>query len=148
MDQVRCIAFGSSRLDITPGRLWQVDQGSPGVRAQATARDIISLTKDSIMASAFSHAFVAAALGSTYARRHMPWHFWALSITCAILPDADVIGFALWAYPTTAPGGHRGMSHSFCFAFVLSLGVVSLFFREQVVFCRGYGGAMSCISLW
>jgi len=47
------------------------------------------------MASAFSHAFVAAALGSAYARHPMPWRFWVLSITCSILPDADVIGFTL-----------------------------------------------------
>ena len=47
------------------------------------------------MASAFSHAFVATAFGSAYARHPMPWHFWVLSMTCAILPDADVIGFAL-----------------------------------------------------
>jgi hypothetical protein len=56
----------------------------------------VSLTrKDSIMASAFSHAFVAVALGSAYARHSMPWHSWVLSITCSILPDADVMGFAV-----------------------------------------------------
>jgi inner membrane protein len=85
------------------------------------------------MASAFSHAFVAAALGSTYARRHMPWHFWGLSISCAILPDADVIGFAM-GVPYNSLWGHRGLSHSLCFALVLSLGVVSLAFREHVAF--------------
>ena len=40
----------------------------------------------------------------------------------------------LWAYPTTALWGHRGLSHSLCFAFVLSLCVVSLAFRERMVF--------------
>jgi hypothetical protein len=32
------------------------------------------------MASAFSHAFVATALGSTYARHHMTWYFWVASL--------------------------------------------------------------------
>jgi len=85
-----------------------------------------------MMASAFSHAFVAAALGSGYARHSMPWYFWALSITCSILPDADVIGFAL-GLPYNSLWGHRGLSHSLCFAFVLSLCVVSLAFRERVI---------------
>ena len=47
------------------------------------------------MVSVFPHAFVATALGNAYARHPMPWYFWALSITCSILPDADVIGFAV-----------------------------------------------------
>jgi inner membrane protein len=85
------------------------------------------------MASAFSHAFVATALGSAYARPPVPWYFWVLSITCSILPDADVIGFAL-GLPYNSLWGHRGLSHSLCFAFVLSLCVVSLAFREGVVF--------------
>ena len=85
------------------------------------------------MASAFSHAFVAAALGSAYARQHMPWHFWALSITCSILPDADVIGFAL-GLPYDSPWGHRGLSHSLCFAFALSLCVGSLAIRKHTAF--------------
>jgi inner membrane protein len=85
------------------------------------------------MASAFSHAFVAVALGSAYAQHHMPWHFWVLSITCSILPDADVIGFAV-GLPYNSLWGHRGLSHSLCFAFVLSLCVVALAFRQYVVF--------------
>jgi hypothetical protein len=74
------------------------------------------------MASALSHAFVATALGSAYARHPMPWYFWGLSITCSILPDADVIGFTL-GIPYNSVWGHRGLSHSLCFALVLSLGV-------------------------
>ena len=85
------------------------------------------------MASTFSHAFVATALGSAYAQHRMPWYFWVLSIACSILPDADVIGFAL-GLPYNSLWGHRGLSHSLCFAFILSLCVVSLAFRERVVF--------------
>ena len=85
------------------------------------------------MASAFSHAFVAVALGSACTRHRMPWHFWALSVTCSILPDADVIGFAL-GVPYNSLWGHRGLSHSLCFAFVLSLCVVSLAYRKHMAF--------------
>ena len=82
------------------------------------------------MASAVSHAFVAVALGSAYARHPMPRHFWLLSVACSILPDADVMGFAL-GVPYSSLWGHRGLSHSLCFAFVLSLCVVSLAFRQH-----------------
>ena len=83
------------------------------------------------MASAFSHAFVSIALGKAYAQHRMPWHFWVLSITCAVVPDADVLGFTL-GVSYSSPWGHRGLSHSLCFAFALSLGVVSLAFRQYV----------------
>jgi inner membrane protein len=86
-----------------------------------------------MMASAFSHAFVAVALGSAYARHPMPWRFWVLSITCSILPDADVIGFTL-GLSYSSLWGHRGLTHSLCFAFVLSLCVVSLALRQHAVF--------------
>jgi inner membrane protein len=116
--------------------LWAANE-SGSAKCQAPAKGIIKLTKDSVMASAFSHTFVAVALGSTYARRHMPWYFWGLSITCAILPDADVIGFAM-GVPYNSLWGHRGLSHSLCFAFVVGLGVVSLAFREYVAFSRAW----------
>ena len=81
------------------------------------------------MASAFSHAFVAVAMGTAYARESMPWKFWALSVLCAVLPDADVISFA-WGVRYESMWGHRGLSHSLCFAFLLSLGVLGLVWRD------------------
>lgn len=72
------------------------------------------------MASAFSHAFVAIALGKAYSLHPMPWRFWVLSVLCAVLPDADVIGFALGVkYGDLL--GHRGLSHSLSVAFVLGV---------------------------
>ena len=81
------------------------------------------------MASAFSHAFVAVALGTAYTKEHMPWQFWVLSVLCALLPDADIIGFS-WGVGYDSLWGHRGLSHSLCFAFLLSLGVVGLVWRD------------------
>lgn len=80
------------------------------------------------MASAFSHALVAVALGKMSTRTAMPWRFWWLSMACAILPDADVVGFA-WSISYASLLGHRGLSHSLCFALLLGLVVVTCAFR-------------------
>lgn len=82
------------------------------------------------MASAISHAFVASALGKVYTQRPMPWRFWVLSIICSVLPDADVIGFAL-GVDYDAVLGHRGLSHSVSFAVVCALVVVCLACRDR-----------------
>src|SRR5215468_7324010 len=74
-----------------------------------------------------THGFVAALLGKSVAAGRMPARFWFLSVLCAILPDADVVGFSLGiGYEDLL--GHRGLSHSLVFAFVLSLIVAFLAF--------------------
>ena len=81
------------------------------------------------MASVFSHAVVALAVGNVSTIRSMPPKFWWLSILCAILPDIDVLGFAFGIdYGDVL--GHRGLTHSLSFAFVLGFVVVRLWFRE------------------
>jgi inner membrane protein len=93
--------------------------------------------KEHMMASAFSHAFVAIALGKAYSQRPMPWRFWVLSVLCAVLPDADVIGFALGVKYTDMLG-HRGLSHSLSFACVLGVSVVRVAFSDVVSFSRAW----------
>jgi inner membrane protein len=79
----------------------------------------------------FSHAVVAVAVGKALATGAMPARFWWLSILCAILPDADVVGF--WAgIPYGSMLGHRGLTHSVTFAALLSLIVVRTGFGEIV----------------
>lgn len=65
------------------------------------------------MASAFTHAFFAAALGTALVpqRRKLI----AAGALSAVLPDADVVAFAL-DIPYSAMLGHRGLSHSLAFA--------------------------------
>ena len=46
------------------------------------------------MASAFTHAFAAVALEKICYRAEHDFRFWTLAIGSAVLPDADVIGFA------------------------------------------------------
>ena len=81
------------------------------------------------MASAFSHAVAAGAIGAAFYRSGWPTRAWILGAACAIAPDADVIGVAL-GVPFRSLLGHRGLSHSFLFAAVLAAAVVALGFRS------------------
>src|SRR5215207_7843556 len=81
------------------------------------------------MASAFTHAFFAAAMGGAYARGRVPARFWVLSALCAVLPDADVLAFA-FGVPYGSMFGHRGFTHSLVFAALLGVAVAAVFFRD------------------
>jgi len=83
------------------------------------------------MASAFSHVAVALTVARfTARRRKLPLRFWVLSALCAVLPDADVIGFAFGIrYGDLL--GHRGLSHALSFALLTGLVVVTLAFRDE-----------------
>ncbi|HEY7189484.1 MAG TPA: metal-dependent hydrolase [Vicinamibacterales bacterium] len=66
------------------------------------------------MPTILSHAVSGLAIGSLY-RSQRPRGFWVWSAVCAMLPDADVISFALGiGYGHLL--GHRGLSHSLAFA--------------------------------
>ncbi|HMH49841.1 MAG TPA: metal-dependent hydrolase [Candidatus Acidoferrum sp.] len=82
------------------------------------------------MASAFSHAIAAAAIGSAFYRRRLPARFWVLGAACSIVPDADVIGVVL-GVPFRSVLGHRGLTHSLVFAAVLAAVVVLVFFARM-----------------
>ena len=91
------------------------------------------------MASAFTHAFAALALGKTCYLTKMGWRFWTLATVSSVLPDLDVIGFAFGInYGDML--GHRGLSHSLTFALVWSLLVVSLGFKSVSRFSMGWWG--------
>src|ERR1044072_1244099 len=81
------------------------------------------------MASAFTHAFFAAAMGGPSVRGPVPARFWVLSILCAVLPDADVLAFG-FGIPYDSMFGHRGFTHSLVFAVLLGVVVVAVFFRD------------------
>jgi len=92
------------------------------------------------MASVFTHAFVAVALGKVYADEDAHARFWFLSAACAVLPDADVLGFA-FGIPYGDTFGHRGFTHSLLFALLIALAVVALCFHEG---SRGRRAALVC----
>jgi len=80
------------------------------------------------VASAFTHAAAALALGTAFRRPGPPARFWVLGALCAALPDVDSIGFAL-GVPYDHVLGHRGLTHSIAFAALLAAGVVAVAFR-------------------
>jgi inner membrane protein len=71
------------------------------------------------MPTIVTHGLVTTLLGKSVAVGRMPARFWTLSVLCSVLPDADVLGFPL-AIRYEDMLGHRGLSHSLVFAFVLS----------------------------
>lgn len=89
------------------------------------------------MASAFSHAIASIGIGklATLAgwKGEQPWSnkkFWLLLMFCAVVPDADAIGFKLGiAYESL--WGHRGITHSFFFAALLALSITYFFYSEE-----------------
>ena len=96
------------------------------------------------MASAFSHAIAAVALGKISRALKLPGdlpkvtaEFWLLAMICAAIPDIDAIGFWL-GVPYDSVWGHRGITHSFFFAGLLSFSVVLLFYTDQKLFSRSW----------
>jgi inner membrane protein len=81
------------------------------------------------VASAFSHAIAAGAIGVALARPGWPPRVWLLGAACAILPDADVVGVPL-GIPFRGMLGHRGLSHSLLFAAAVAAVVVALAARR------------------
>jgi inner membrane protein len=82
------------------------------------------------MASAFSHALVALAMGKAFQNKVLSWRELTLGAFCSVLPDLDVIGFYvgiqygdLW--------GHRGLTHSVVFAALLAGGLVAVWYRGK-----------------
>ena len=93
------------------------------------------------MASVFSHGFVAVAIGTFQPLPIRTTRFLVLSIFCAIVPDLDVIGyFAGIEYGDLF--GHRGMTHSLLFAFLLALVVVRYGFSEYSSRSAGWWGLL------
>jgi len=81
------------------------------------------------VASAFTHAFVGYALATVYAGAPTPRRLGLLAAGCAVLPDADSLGFAL-GVPYGSVLGHRGLTHSLAFAWLTGLVVTALAYRE------------------
>ncbi|WP_109439130.1 MULTISPECIES: metal-dependent hydrolase [Aquimarina] len=84
------------------------------------------------MASIFAHGFTAFAFGKSFSKEIINWKFWFLGILCAIIPDADVIGFKFnIAYEDF--WGHRGFSHSLVFALFFGITMTSIFYRKKLM---------------
>jgi inner membrane protein len=95
------------------------------------------------MPTIFTHAVAATAISRSCARGSMPPRFWLLSALCAILPDADVAGFAFGVGYGDALG-HRGLTHSLAFAVFVGVAVAALAFREVETFSRRWWSLAAC----
>ena len=82
------------------------------------------------MASAFSHAIVALAMGKAFQNRELSWRELSLGALCSVLPDLDVIGF-YFGIQYSDVWGHRGMTHSVVFAALLAGILVSMWYRSR-----------------
>ena len=69
------------------------------------------------MPTIFSHAFFAAAAGRAFFRKPVSRWFWFLTAVCAIIPDADVIGYS-FGVQRGGMFAHRGFTHSIVFAII------------------------------
>jgi inner membrane protein len=88
------------------------------------------------MPSIFGHTFAAMAIGGSYPKKIFSWKFFILGIICATLPDIDVITFKL-GIPYGNVLGHRGLTHSLLFAFLLGVSVTFLFYRKSILSLKG-----------
>jgi len=67
------------------------------------------------VASAFTHAIAALAIGTAFRRPGPPARFWVLGVVGAAIPDLDAVGFWM-GVPYDGVFGHRGITHSLTFA--------------------------------
>ena len=82
------------------------------------------------MASAFSHAIVALAMGKAFQNKELSWRELSLGAHCSVLPDLDVIGF-YFGIQYSDVWGHRGMTHSVVFAALLAGMLVGMWYRSR-----------------
>ncbi len=94
------------------------------------------------MASAFSHAIASIAIGKISFLQRMDKKFWLLGMFCAVIPDADAIGFK-FGIPYESVWGHRGITHSFLFAILLSVVIVHFFYTEEKRLSKKWFGLFS-----
>lgn len=81
------------------------------------------------MASIFSHAIAAGALGTLRYPKKEVFKYFALGIFCASFPDIDMIMFKL-GVPYEHPFGHRGFFHSIFFCYLQGLFIVRVFYSN------------------
>jgi inner membrane protein len=83
------------------------------------------------VASAFSHAAAALAIGACSYKPKIPARTWVIGAICSIVPDLDVIGFKFGIrYGDFC--GHRGFTHSLVFAAALAAIAIFVGFHERI----------------
>ncbi len=83
------------------------------------------------MPTLLGHGLFAVCLARIFHHPRLPRRFWLLAIVCAILPDIDIIGFAL-GIEYGSFWGHRGFTHSLFFAGLVGFVVTWLGFYSSL----------------
>lgn len=81
------------------------------------------------MASLFGHALLGYTVANLSSRKAL-LKLSLLCMLCAVIPDADFIGYKL-GVPYNSTFGHRGFSHSIVFALLLALFIKSVFYSRE-----------------
>jgi inner membrane protein len=81
------------------------------------------------MPTIISHVAVPLAIGLGLGRRKISEHLLCAGVVASVIPDADVIGFK-FGIEYASQFGHRGFTHSICFA--LLLGLVALLAHKKL----------------
>ena len=89
------------------------------------------------MASAFSHAIASVAIGRLSRPLLYSWRYWLAGIFCAVVPDADAVGFCM-GVPYDSLWGHRGITHSFFFSLLLAGAVMVVLYKRERLFSRDW----------
>jgi len=82
------------------------------------------------MASAFSHVFIALAMGKAFRNKELSRRELFLGALCSVVPDLDVMGFHLGIQYGDV-WGHRGLTHSLVFAVLLAGSLMAFGYRGK-----------------
>src|SRR5262249_5004377 len=90
-------------------------QGRTGARPFS----LFFTSREPSVCTIYTHGVVGLGAATLFARSKMPASFWVLAALLPMLPDVD----SFWDVPYATMLGHRGFTHSLCFAMVVSLAV-------------------------
>lgn len=93
------------------------------------------------MASAVTHAFVVVVGSTLYRPAGNTWRIVGTAVGCSLLPDLDVLGFAVGIQYGDLLG-HRGLTHSLFFAVLVGLVATRLVVAEAALFSKQWWGAV------
>jgi inner membrane protein len=88
------------------------------------------------MPTIITHSVIAVATAAGFRSAKSSLKLLVLSVACSNIPDADVFGYH-WLYiPSNHFFGHRGFFHSPFFAALLSIFIITFFYRKEVTFSK------------
>ncbi|MGH8109698.1 MAG: metal-dependent hydrolase [Arenimonas sp.] len=81
------------------------------------------------MPTIISHMAIPLAIGLGLGKRKISEHLLCAGVVASVIPDADVIGFK-FGIEYASQFGHRGFTHSICFALIL--GLLAMFAHKKL----------------